>query len=223
MDVKFMQELHNKEFALKESLAQRASTIIAGLTTLGGLLAFVAINYEAIEILSINVMFWLLAIASSITLLSAIYYLIWSYRVPPLNDIGKPKEWLSYWNCLQKKAKEGELVSAEEKFTDYLLNQYAEVGEGNIATNTNRGERLVTSNNFLLTSFALVVLTSLVFYFSNYVFSTEKASSMEGKKVFAYENSLVCIPAISLLEANNRGGPKPRPVPNPGPSPRPSH
>lgn len=221
MNIQFMQDLHNKEFTMRESLAQRASAIIAGLTTLGGLLAFTAINYKSVEYSLINVMFWLLTTASGITLLFAAYFLVWSYRVPPLNDIGKPKEWLSYWNHLQKQVEEGEFVSAEAKFTDYLLNQYAEVGEGNIAANFSRGARLVKSNNFLLSSFALVVLTSLIFYFSNYVLSPAKTPLKEANKMFTYENSLFCIPAKSVLQPNDGDGPKPRPVPTPGPNPAP--
>lgn len=222
MDIKFMQDLHNKEFAMKESLAQRASAIIAGLTTLSGLLAFVAVNYKSIGNSSINCLFWLFAIASCMALLWASYYLIWSYRVSPLTDIAKPKEWLSYWKDLQEQAKERKLVSAEEKFTDFLLNQYAEIGEGNIDANFKRGTRLVKSNNAMLTSFALIVLTSFIFYLNNYILSApEKTLSKEVKEMLGYENALICIPTTNTSDTSDGSEPKPRPVPIPGPSPLP--
>jgi hypothetical protein len=61
--VKFMQELHEKEFATKENLASRASTVIAGITTLSGALAFVAINFRSVGQPLLNLVFWLLCIA----------------------------------------------------------------------------------------------------------------------------------------------------------------
>src|SRR5437867_7626688 len=123
MDLKFMQDLHSKEFSTKESLAQRASTIIAGMTTLGGVLAFVIVNFKPVD-RPATAVFWLVTVASGIALSAAAFYLVWSYCVPALNDLAKPTEWLSYWNDLRQQAAAGKITSAEVEFTDYLQTQY---------------------------------------------------------------------------------------------------
>lgn len=219
--LQFMQDLHSKEFTTKESLAQRASTIIAGITTLAGALAFVAVNARWSGHLA-DAVFWLLTIASAAVLMTAAFYLIWSYRVPALKDIARPKEWLSYWQDLQKQAAEGQLASAETEFNDYLLNQYAEIGDGNIQANFDRGTRLVNSNNALLVAFVLVVLAALMFYVSNYIIpaSARTAPGGEVTTMITQKGALVCVPAEKIPGADQKG-PKPRPVPNPGPQPGP--
>ena len=223
MDLKFMQDLHNREFATKESLAQRASTIIAGITTLGGLLAFVVVNFRSVGH-SIDVGFWLLIAASGIALSVTAFYLIWSYRVPPLNEIARPKEWLSYWNDLKTQVKAGKVASAETEFTEYLLSQYADIADRNIDANFKRGTRLVNSNNFLLASFFFIVTSSLAFYYNNYILRDE-IRPKGGNQMFSGKDTLVCIPAAQVLDAGCGDGPnprpKPRPVPIPGPDPGP--
>lgn len=222
MDLKFIQDLHNKEFERKESLAQRASMIIAGLTTLGGVLAFLAVNFKS-EGRLVDFLFWLLAAASVAAFLWSAFYLIWSYRVPPLNDIARPKEWLSYWRNLQKEAEEGKLPSAEARFTEYLLNQYATIGDGNIDTNFKRGTRLLNSNNRLLASFVLIVLTSLTFYVGNYIIPVSAHTVREGaNNMITFKDAFVCVPAPQILNAGGeKKDPQPRPVPMPQPPPGP--
>jgi hypothetical protein len=219
MDLKFMQDLHNKEFATRDALAQRATTIIAAITTLGGLAAFVVVNFKPTGH-SIELLFWLLTLGSGIALAASASYLICSYRVLPLNDIAKPKEWLDYWNSLKKEVTDAKLASAEAAFTDYLLNQYAEIGDGNIDANFKRGTRLVKSNNFLLVSFVLIVLTSIVFYYNNFVVRGEDLWK-GAKNMLVDENTLVCIPAAQIPGMNAVPTPKPRPVPMPRPPPAP--
>ena len=223
MDLKFMQELHNKEFATKESLAHRAGTIIAVLTTLGGVVAFVAVNAKPGD-RPFDLAFWFLAAASGLALLTAAFYLVWSYRVAPLNDIARPKEWLTYWKGLKKRAgkEKSALAAAEAKFTEYLINQYAEIGDGNIDSNFKRGTRLVNSNNWLLAAFFLVVLTLLTFYVTTYIMPLPAQTQAEGaKSMIDHKDALICIPAAEVLNATGTNGPKPRPVPTPGPSPKP--
>jgi hypothetical protein len=217
MDLKFMQDLHNREFATRDALAQRVTTIIAGITTLGGVAAFVVVNFKPARELITGV-FWLLTLASGAALAAAAIYLIWSYRVPPLNDIAKPKQWLDYWNGLNKEVAEGKLTSAEAAFTDYLLNQYAEIGDGNIDANFKRGSRLVKSNNFLLVSFILVVLTAIIYYYNNYLVQDENL--WKGvRQMLIDKEAVVCFPAAQIPDMNAGETPKPppRPVPIPGP------
>jgi hypothetical protein len=221
MDVKFMQDLHTKEFTTRDALAQRATTIIAGITTLGGLAAFVVVNFKPTGHF-IGLLFWPLTIASGIALLAAASYLIYSYRVPPLNDIANPRAWLDYWNSLKQEVTEGKLASAEAAFTDYLLNQYAEIGTPNIDANFKRGTRLVKSNNFMLASFALIVSTSIVFYYNNYI--VRDVDQGKGvKNMLTDANALVCIPAAQMsdMNADSVTRPRPRPVPAPLPPPNP--
>jgi hypothetical protein len=236
LDLKFMQDLHNKEFTTRESLANRASTIIAALTTLGGLVVFIAVNFKSGEA-AVTFIFWLFIAASVLMLGTAAFYLIRSYNVPALNDLAKPTEWLTYWNELKQDVADGKLASAETEFTDYLLRQYAEIGDHNIDANFKRGARLVKSNNFVLTSFVLIVVTSLVFYCNNYILGNSSAtkgvakmlskdalfclpagqdSGWTGKSAeVPVKDALVCIPAEQAFDA--AGGPKPRPVPSPAP------
>jgi hypothetical protein len=214
MDLKFIQDLHNKEFTTKESLAQRASMIIAGMTTLGGIVAFVIMNFKSVGH-SIDVVFWLLTAASGISLSVTAFYLIWSFHVPPLYEIASPKEWLSYWNDLKEQAQKGEVTSAETEFTEYLLSQYAEIGDKNIDSNFKRGTRLMKSNYFFLASFVLIVMTSLTFYYNNYI-PQEETRPRGGNEMFTGKDALICIPAAQVLDAC---GPEPRPVPVPGPVP----
>jgi hypothetical protein len=217
VDLKFMQDLHNKEFATKESLAQRASTIIAGLTTLGGIVAFVIVNFKPVDP-RLTVMFCLAALVAGIALGGAAGYLAWSYRVPPLDDLAKPTQWLSYWNGLRAQAAAGTVASAEAEFTDYLLTQYAEIGDRNIDANFTRGTRLVASNNLLLASLACVVLTSLVFYYNNYI-AGGHAVEKGVRSMITSKDALVCLPAADLLTGSGDGRPGPRPVPLPAPAP----
>lgn len=221
MDLKFMQDLHNKEFETKEKLAQRASTIIAGITTLGGVLGFVAMNSTGGD-LPMERLLWLVVALSGGALIVASWHLITSYRVPALNDIATPREWLEYWNDLRRQADAGDIESAESEFNSYLISQYAELGDGNIRANFQRGTRLVSSNNYVLASFVLVVLTALVFYFNNYVVASPQGEVLKGTvTMHDPQNTLICVPAGSLSSVGGGGGPKPRPVPIPVPPPRP--
>ncbi len=214
-----MQDLHSREFSIKESLAQRASTIIAGMTTLGGIVAFVIVNFKPFDRPTM-VAFWLVTIASGIALSAAAFFLGWSYRVPPLNDIGRPTEWLSYWKDLRQQATAGTVASAETEFSDYLLNQYAEIGDKNIDANFKRGTRLVKSNNLLLASFVLVVVTSLTFYYNNYILRGQ-ISEKGAQFMLTNKDAFICLPAAQMLESGVGSTPQPRPVPVPRPSPKP--
>lgn len=240
MDLKFMQELYNKEFATRESLAQRATTIIAALTTLGGLLVFVSVNFKSTGSF-LDVAFWSLTALSTCCLLTAAFYLIWSYRAGPLQALDKPAAWLAYWNDLKSQVAAGKLTSAENEFTNYLMQQYAVLGDQNIDANFKRGTRLVRSNNFLLASFALIVATSLTFYYQTYI-----RQNTQGVAKMVAKDFLFCLPATQALskipQEDGRGlnafrdrdilvclqpaqlenlanGPKPRPEPIPADTP----
>lgn len=173
MDLAFFKELHDKEFSRKDRLAQRATTIITAMTTIGGLLAFVVVNYKRSGGL-FDVAFGVLSVLSFAAFLRSVIFLVWSYRVPALNQIPSSKDWLIFWEELTKKYKEGTgaFASADAEFTDYLIRLYAEVSELNIDSNDKRGARLVKSNNALLASFVLLVLTALCFYYNNYIHQT---------------------------------------------------
>lgn len=220
MNLDFYREIHEKEFRRKDALAQRVNTIITGLTVLGGLLAFVAVNYKPENPL-IDTIFRLLAGTSMIALGVSAYYMVQSYRVPALNDIEKPAEWLRYWQELLVKYKnnQGAFASADEEFNDHLIHLYADVAGENIDANDKRGMRLVKSNNALLATFALLVLTSLVFYYSNY-FLPEDMGAKGGNPVFTAKDALFCVPVAQVLNSNGtpgNGGPGKRPVPDPAP------
>lgn len=217
MDLKFMQDLHREEFATKEKLAQRTNMIIAGMTTLCGIFAFVIVNFKSIGQF-IDVVFWFLTVASGISLSVMAFYLTWSFLVPPLYEIARPSQWLSYWNNLKEQAKKGEVTSAEVEFKEYLLSQYAEIGDKNIDSNFKRGTRLMKSNYYLHASFVLIIMTSLTFYYNNYIL--QKGIRPRGDtEMFTGENTLICIPAAQVLDAYGNDKPKPRPVPVPGPVP----
>ena len=218
MNLDFYREIHEKEFRRKDSLAQRASVIITGLTTLGGFLAFVIVNYKQSGN-AISVFFQFLAAVSLIALGTSAYYLIRSYYVPTLNDIAKPIEWINYWKELLVKYKnsQGTFASADEEFSDYLINLYATIAGENIDANDKRGERLVRSNFALLSAFALVVLTSLVFYYGNNL-SREEAKMKGVDQMFTAKDALVCIPAAWIAESDTKPGK--RPVPDPAPPKR---
>lgn len=240
MDLKFVQDLHNKQFATRDSLSQRASTIIAALTTLSGSVIFVAVNFKPAGAV-VAAAFWLLTAASGILLGIAGYYLIRSYNVPPLNDLAKPTEWLAYWNELKGEVAAGKIASAETEFTDYVLQQYAEIGDHNIDVNFKRGTRLVRSNNFLLASFVAIVVTALVFYSSNYILGEKP---LKGVPIMLSNDALFCLPASGVAEQTLKRNvelrvnedafmcmpasqvfdatkPKPRPEPLPAPMPGP--
>lgn len=218
MDLKFMQDLHNKEIATRESLAHRASTIIAGMTTLGGIVVFIVVNYNSFGSY-IDIVFWLLFVASCITLASATFYLIWSYCIPPFLELASPKELFSYWNELKEQVKSGKITSAKIEFNDYLLSQYVEIGDSNVCVNYKRGSRLVKSNYYMLASFVLIVLTSIVFYYNNYILKKEIVQKGDAE-MFTGENAFICIQSSEFLDASGR--PKPRPVPLPRPVPMPT-
>lgn len=213
MDLDFYRETHEKEFRRKDTLAQRASTIIATLTTLCGALGFVVVNHKPTDGQG-ELVFWPLAGASAIALGTCAFFLVKSYLVPPLNDIAKPTEWLKYWQELlvKYKNKQGGFASAEEEFADHLIQLYADVADGNIEANDTRGSRLVISNYALLSAFALLVVTLLAFYYGNYVFPTKGVDQM-----FTTKDALLCIPASRVIEQNVDPGK--RPVPDPAPPP----
>jgi hypothetical protein len=219
MNLQFYREIHEKEFRRKDTLAQRASTIIAGLTTLWGLCAFVVVNYKPANN-SIDILFWFLAGTSMITLGTAAYFLIRSYRVPALQDIARPIEWVNFWQELVHKYKnrQGTFESAEQEFTDHLIRLYAEVAGENIDVNDRRGTRLVRSNNALLAAFALLILTSLTYYYSNVLLREDRATQ-GGYAMFTTKDALLCVPAARVLESSP--GPGKRPVPDPAPQPTP--
>ena len=225
VNLAFYQAIHENEFKRKDTLAQRASTIITGLTTLAGLLAFVAVNYKT-NGPSIDAIFWVLAGSAAVALGVAGYFLVRSYRVPALNDIAKPKAWVDYWDELQAKYKKADpgaaFPSATEEFTDHLIRLYAEVAGENIDANFTRGERLVKANNALLSAFALLVLTSLAFYYSSYI-SPAQAAAPGGDTVFHAnaKDALMCFPAGRMSGATE--GPGKRPVPDPAPPPSPKN
>lgn len=173
MDLKFMQELHNKEFQTQEALAQRTTTIIAAITTLAGATAFLLINAAAGNS---GLLFYVLVGAATVALIAASVMLAYSYGVQPLDEISRPKEWLEYWNKLKAQEVQRTIVSAEAAFTEYLLHQYADIGERNIDSNVKRGTRLVHSNRLLLAGFAFTVAASIAFYLNNYVYASAPTS-----------------------------------------------
>jgi len=220
MDLKFIQDLHDKEFQTKDRLANRASTIVAGITSLSGVLAFIVVNFKALGE-STDVIFWVVVVVSGIALAVTCFHLISSYQVPALEQIASPKEWLAYWNELKEKDKLKGSNSAQTEFAESLLNDYVETGDRNIAANFTRGTRLVKSNNALLASFVLVVITSLTFYFNNYILEKE-IRLKGGNAMFNEKDALLCVPAAQGLHPTGEARPKPRPVPDPSPLPFPA-
>jgi len=217
MNLDFYRNIHEKEFRRKDTLAQRANTIITIMTTLVGGLAFLLVNFKSVEYLT-NVLFGLLSGTSMIVLGISAYYLVKSYRVPPLNDIAKPIEWINYWNELLGKYKnnKGKFASADEEFTDHLIHLYADVTGENIDANFKRGTRLVKSNNALLFAFALLVVSSLTYYYNNYFLQNDLIAK-GGDQVFTDKDAMICVPVSHVLGSN--GGPGKRPVPDPSPDP----
>lgn len=216
MNVEFFKDLHEKELARRERLSQRSTTIAGWMATLGGILGFLAVNYKLTSYIY-DLAFWILAGLALAAFLASIFFWIASFRLPELNQVGAPAEWLAYW--LEIKAEydrgEGTMASPEVEFTDYLVNQYAEVSEGNVKINTTRGWRLVYSNSALLASFAFLVLAALSFYYSQYVVRPATPTALANEMVSS-KNALYCIPMADALEAR-----KPKPRPDPGRSPNP--
>lgn len=218
MNLDFYREIHEKEFRRKDTLAQRANTIITLMTTLVGVFVFLAVDFKPTEEHLINILFGLLAGTSMIVLGISAYYLVKSYRVLPLNDIAKPNEWVKYWKELLVKYKnnKGKFSSADEEFTDHIIDLYATVAGENIEINDKRGTRLVNSNNALLFSFVLLVMTSLTYYYNNY-FLQDDMIAIGGDQMLTAKDAMFCVPASRVLGSN--GGPGKRPVPDPSPDP----
>ena len=186
MNVQFYSDLHAVQVATKERLAQRANTIITGLTTLSGILGFLVVDYSSFGVTE-GWPFYVLACATFFLLVVSIGYLIASFRVPFLQEIAPSSQWVSFMKGLRKKysGQEGAEAKANEEFENYVIEQYAEVADGNKESNTDRGMRLVSSNNALFSALALLVVTSLAYYYLGHVAGTDAHSS-------ANEYSLVC-------------------------------
>ncbi|WLG82941.1 hypothetical protein PSH97_17640 [Pseudomonas cucumis] len=222
MNLDFYREIHEKEFRRKDSLAQRASAIITCLTTLGGVAGFIVMNYKR-SIISVDVAFWFFAAASIVMLLIASFWLVQSYRVPVLQDIDRPTEWMLYWKELALKytSEKGAFNSAEEEFKDHLMNSYADIGSANIDANDKKAVRLNRGNNAVLAAFAFLIIDSLVYYYSNGLLK-DYLQVNRGEQMFNLEKSFICIPALEAGNSVNRPGPRPVPGPSPSPKPPPS-
>ena len=192
------------------------------MTTLSGVLGFVAVNYKPVSNY-LDIWFWSITSAAILSLVISGYFLVNSYRVPHLNDIAKPSEWVSYWDEIMKKYKEGDgdFASAQDELTDHLIHLYSEIADENIDVNDRKGTRLVYSNYSLLAAFVLLVLTSLTYYFNNHLI--QGGSTNKGEAIMlSNKNAFICIQSsfADLFESNGKL-PGKRPVPDPSEPPMP--
>lgn len=218
MAYEFYRDLHKQEFDRREALSSRGNGILAGLTTLAGALAFLAVGFRETGSI-LQPAFWVLFGAAGVAVLVAGGYLLGSYLVASLNDIGAPSEWLAYRRELVQEyaAGVGKLCSADEEYEDGLIATYSECAEHNIAVNTTRGNRLVRSNLAMLIGFALVLAAGAAYYYA----ASQPDETLEAKKVaqLLSDHGFVCAPLAPAMHAATR--PKPRPVPSPAPTPAP--
>jgi hypothetical protein len=194
MNLEFFRQMHQDEFARLDRLSQRASTIIGILTTLAGLLALIAINYRTVESAA-DLAFWLPASAAAAAFFVSAYYLVKSYLVPSLQQLSKPSEWREYHASLSEDyAKgEGKHQSADAEFTEYVIDQYCEIADKNIASNYHRGVRLVYANGAALIMFGSLTLASVVLYHNNHMLR-KSADVALGEFRLSTKSAFQCLP-----------------------------
>ena len=216
----FYRDLHKQEFDRREALSSRGSGILAGLTTLAGALAFLAVGYKGTGPV-LQPVFWALLGAAAVAVLIAGVYLLASYAAAPLIDIGAPSEWTKYLSELTREysAAKGKFASAQDEYEDGLIAAYCECAEYNIPINTVRGTRLVRSNFVMLSAFALVVAAGVAYYYA----ASQENESLEVNKVIQLlsDHGFICAPVAPAIKAATRPKPRPVPAPLPHPSPRP--
>jgi hypothetical protein len=172
MNLDFYKDLHERQFATKEKLAQRTNTIVKLLIFLIGTISYVLVSFKN-TLVTCNIVFYSLFALSCALLSLSTVFLIRSYNVPMLRSLDKPSKWYEYWNDLTEKYSnsKGTFKSPEEEFTDHLIKLYVKMTDENVDSNDLRGNRLVKSNYYALVSVIFVALTSLFFYLNNYYFS----------------------------------------------------
>jgi hypothetical protein len=214
----FYRDLHKLEFDRREAMTNRSSAVVAGLTTLGGLIGFLVVGFKPPGGVP-DYLFWSLLIAAGIAVITAAAFLIASYTAPPLLDVDRPTVWRQYLVDLTEEYKlaAGSFPSAEAEFEDHLMSTLAAATDKNIATNTIRGYRLVKSNLAMLAAFVLVVFAAVIYYYANAV-QRPSTDIQKVMQMLATQYSLVCIPTERSVEAATKPGtrPVPSPVPKPG-------
>lgn len=212
----FYRDLHKQEFDRRESLSSRGSGILAGLTTLSGAMAFLAVGFKGTS-WTLQLTFWILFAVAGVCVLLSGGYLLGSYLVAQLEDIGAPSEWLKYLSELTQEytAGVGKFCTAEEEYEDGLIAAYSECADNNIESNTKRGVRLVRSNFAMLAAFAAVLAAGAAYYYA----ALRSNETLEVGKVVQLlsDHGFVCAPLAPVINAATR--PKPRPVPAPFPPP----
>lgn len=216
MTYEFYRDLHKQEFDRREALSSRGNGILAGLTTLAGAMAFLAVGFKGTGSV-LPPAFWALLGAAGVAVLVSGVFLFASYSAAPLNDIGGPLQWRTYLRELTQEysAKKGKFASAEAEYEDGLIGAYSQCTEYNISINTTRGTRLVRSNLAMLMAFSLVLAAGVLYYYA----ASQQNETSEITKVMQLlsDHGLVCAPLGSAV--NDATAPKPRPVPNPRPRP----
>jgi hypothetical protein len=220
--LEFYQQLHKTEFDRREALSGRSNGIMAGLTTLGGAVGLLLVGHKSQSEYA-NALFWIFLVLSVIAMASSAFYLIASYSLPPLEDIGGPTGWRTFMQQLVSKyaAEKGTSnSSAQAEFEEALIDRYTSATDSNIKSNTLRGNRLVKSNFAMLGAFVLVVLTAVVYYYSKQgqpdAIDAEKVSEM-----LANGQGLICVPTradhkpVDEPKPTSPEAPKNRPVPGP--------
>jgi hypothetical protein len=204
MNYEFYRDIHQQEFERGNALSGRASAILAGLTTVAGALAFLAVGFKGAG--CFRVMFWMLAVAAGIAVAVSAWFLLASYKTSPLEDLEKPSAWRRYEKELtaEYRSGPGAFASAAEEYEDGLIATYIEATERNIDVNTLRGFRLTRSNVAMLAAFALVLLAGLDYYYE----ASMQPPTLDLKKV---------IEMLSMSQPLEATKPGTRPVPNPSP------
>lgn len=214
-DVTFYRELHYKEFERQEMLAGRSSGLIAVLTTLSGLLAYLLTTFKPSAMLATG-LFWGTATVAAGALVAAATFLIRSYDFEPLTDIDGPDSWRTFYaGLVASYAKAaGTFATADAEFQDHLVSVYAGATEHNIRENTKRGARLVQCNQAMLFAFVFLAIAAVAFYYSSSSATLQNDRRLAG--VLAMPSAVICVP---VAEATQEPGPKPgtRPVPTPKP------
>jgi hypothetical protein len=221
VNLDFYRDLHKQEFARSDSLATRSNAIVAGLTTLGGVIGFLVVGFKASGRLP-DYIFWSLTIAAGLAVSVAVAFLIAFYAVKPLRDLEKPSAWRQYLAELtaEYKAAQGKFTSAEAEFEYYVIATYAEATDQNIAINTARGYHLIKSNFAMIAAFVLVVSASLSYYYANSI-NPRVIDVQEVAHMLSNRESLVCVPTGHVVEAATAPGTRPVPGFPPPPAPPP--
>ena len=217
MNYEFYRDLHKQEFDRREALSSRGNGILAGLTTLAGAIAFLAVGFKGSGLI-VPPAFWALLGAAGVAVVVSGVFLFVSYSAAPLNDIGGPLQWRNYLSELTQEyaIKKGKFASAEAEYEDGLIGAYSLCTEHNIPINTTRGTRLVRSNRSMLIAFTLVLGAGISYYYA----ASQQDETSEVKRVMQTiaDHGFLCAPLAPALNAAT--APKPRPVPNPRPRPR---